>query len=135
MRTLASPRFGALFAATILAGVAPVLAGPADYRFEAVSPVVRNGAGSELAVRLVHIPSGRAVDNAVLFRTRLDMSPDDMGDMVAVLKPVAPDTAAPATAYRFKADLSMAGRWALKVMAKVPGEHDTVQGTVIFTAN
>jgi hypothetical protein len=36
--------------------------------------------------------------------------------------------------YRFKADLTMAGGWALKVMAKVPGEAETVQGTVVFRA-
>ena len=28
----------------------------------------------------------------------------------------------------------MAGGWAFKVMAKVPGESETVQGTVVFQA-
>jgi hypothetical protein len=32
------------------------------------------------------------------------------------------------------ADLTMAGRWALKLMAKVPGESETIEGTVIFKA-
>ncbi len=36
--------------------------------------------------------------------------------------------------YKFKADLSMAGGWALKLMAKVPAESETVEGTVIFQA-
>jgi hypothetical protein len=35
---------------------------------------------------------------------------------------------------RFNAELSMAGRWALKFMAKVPGEKDTITGTVILEA-
>jgi len=34
--------------------------------------------------------------------------------------------------YKFRADFSMAGDWAFKLMAKVPGEKDTVQGTVVF---
>jgi YtkA-like len=128
-------RAGACAAVSMLAGGGAASAGGGDYRFEAVSPTVHNGAGSELAVRIVHIPTGRVIGDAVLFRTRLDMSPDDMADMVAPLKPIPADTASAAAAYRFKADLSMAGRWAFKVMAKVPGERDTVQGTVIFTAD
>ena len=36
--------------------------------------------------------------------------------------------------YRFKADLTMAGGWAFRVMAKVPGEKDTVEGVVVFQA-
>ena len=81
-------------------------AGKDDYTFEPVSTEVRNGAGSELAVRLVHKPTGKPVEGAVLFRTRLDMSPDSMGEMTANFK----------------------------IMAKVPGEADTVQGTVVFQA-
>ena len=34
--------------------------------------------------------------------------------------------------YRFKADFTMAGGWALKVQAKVQGEPETVEGAVIF---
>jgi YtkA-like len=82
-------------------------------------------------VRLVHKPSGKPVTGAVLFRTRLDMSPDSMGEMTA--KHVAMPTSEPGV-YRFKADLTMAGGWAFKVMAKVPGESETVQGTVVFQA-
>jgi hypothetical protein len=36
--------------------------------------------------------------------------------------------------YRFKADFTMAGRWALKLQAKVPGEPGTVEGTVVLNA-
>ena len=68
---------------------------------------------------------------AVLFRTRLDMSPDNMADMATS---IAPDGSSEPGVYRFKADLSMAGSWALKLMAKVPGESETVQGTVIVKA-
>ena len=36
--------------------------------------------------------------------------------------------------YRFNADLTMAGGWALKLMAKVQGEPETIEGTVVFKA-
>jgi hypothetical protein len=107
------------------------LAGKSDYVFEPVAVEVKNGGGSELAVRLVHKPSGKRVEGAVIFRTRLDMSPDAMGEMTAKH---APQPAKEPGVYRFNADLTMAGRWALKLMAKVPGENETIEGTVIFKA-
>ena len=115
----------------LMLAAAPSYAGKDDYAFEPVSAQVRPGAGSDLAVRLVHKPTGKPVEGAVLFRTRLDMSPDSMGEMTA--KHAASPSAEPGV-YRFKADLTMAGGWAFKIMAKVPGEADTVQGTVVFQA-
>jgi len=108
-----------------------VVAGAADYGFEPVTADVKNGAGSEIAVRLVHKPSGKPVSGAVLFRTRLDMAPDNMADMTA--KHAAMPSTEPGV-YRFKADLSMAGGWAFRIMAKVPGEAETVEGTVVLKA-
>jgi YtkA-like protein len=123
-------------ALAVLAGLSmfaahPALAGPNDYAFEAVKVDVKNGPGSELAVRITHKPTGKPVEGVVLFRTRLDMSPDSMGEMTA--KHVAQSSAEPGI-YKFRADLTMAGGWAFKVMAKVPGESETVQGTVVFKA-
>ena len=120
----------ALGLATIISTSA-ALAGAADYEFQPVAADVKNGAGSELAVRLVHKPTGKPVVGALLIRTRLDMSPDKMDEMTAK------HTAMPGTepgVYRFTADLTMAGGWALKLQAKVPGEAETVQGTVVFKA-
>lgn len=121
----------ALLGSVLLGGAPHAIAGSADYVLEPVNVAVKNGAGSELAIRLIHKPSGKPVAGAVLFRTRLDMSPDSMGEMTA--KHVAMPTSEPGV-YRFKADLTMAGGWAFKVMAKVPGESETVQGTVVFQA-
>lgn len=121
----------ALLASALFSGAPHAFAGSADYLLEPVNVAVKNGAGSELAVRLVHKPSGKPVSGAVLFRTRLDMSPDSMGEMTA--KHVAMPASEPGI-YKFKADLTMAGGWAFKVMAKVPGEPETVQGTVVFQA-
>ena len=122
--------FAALGLATIVSASA-ALAAAADYEFQPVAVDVKNGAGSELAVRLVHKPTGKPVDGALLIRTRLDMSPDSMGEMTA--KHTAMPGSEPGV-YRFKADLTMAGGWAFKLQAKVPGESETVQGTVVFKA-
>lgn len=123
--------------ATVLLGLAltaagiPAFAASTDYEFKPVNAVVKNGAGSSLGVKLVHKATGKPVEGAVLFRTRLDMSPDSMGEMTA--KVVAAPSKEPGV-YAFKADLTMAGRWAFKIQAKVPGEAETVEGTVIFEA-
>ena len=121
----------ALAGLTTIAASTHGYAGAADYAFEPVSVDVKNGAGSELAIKLVHKPTGKAVSGAVLFRTRLDMAPDNMADMTA--KHEATPSSEPGV-YSFKADLTMAGGWAFRIMAKVPGEPETVQGTVVFKA-
>ena len=118
----------ACFAAFNVTGA---LAGSKDFEFQPVAVEVKNGDGAELAVRLINKVTGKPVDGAVLFRTRLDMAPNAMAEMEA--KHVAQTSTEPGV-YRFKADLTMAGLWGLKIMAKVPGEPDTVEGTVVFKA-
>lgn len=127
-------RFGVLAALTGLAAITlaqPVLAAAKDFEFQPVAVAVKNGAGAELAVRLVDKRTGKPVAGAVIFRTRLDMSPDSMGEMTAKHEPLA---AAEPGVYRFKAHLTMAGGWAFKLQAKVQGEPETVEGTVVFQA-
>ena len=102
-----------------------------DYEFQPLTQTVKSGAGSELAVRLVDKRTSTPVSGAVVFRTRLDMSPDGMGEREAKHESLASGEAG---IYRFKADLTMAGRWALKLQAKVPGEAETIEGSVIFQA-
>lgn len=121
----------AMIGLAIISFVPIARAATSDYAFEPVAVAVRNGPGSELAVRLVHKPTGKPVPGAVVFRTRLDMSPDKMEAMTAKHEPL---TSTEPGVYRFKADLTMAGGWAFKLMAKVPGEIETVQGAVVFEA-
>lgn len=118
-----------------LAGVclvgAAAYAAAADYTFRPVTPEVKTGAGSEIAVRLIHAGTEKLIAGAVVFRTRLDMSPENMAEhtgAVQALPPTEPGI------YRFKAELSMPGKWALHIQAKVPGEPETVEGTVVFKA-
>jgi hypothetical protein len=124
-KSLAAAGFLVLFA------VAAAHAAATDYEFQPVTPTVKNGNGSELAVRLIDKRTGKPVTGAVVFRTRLDMSPDSMGEMEAKHGPLASTDPG---VYRFKADLTMAGGWALKLQAKVPGETETVEGSVVFQA-
>ncbi|HEX2842173.1 FixH family protein [Hyphomicrobium sp.] len=120
----------------VLAGLAvftthAALAAATDYEFQPVSVEIKNDAGSELGVRLVDKRTGKAVPGAVIFRTQLDMSPDGMGEMLAKHEALPPGEPG---VYRYKADITMAGDWAFKLQAKVPGEAETVEGSVVFTA-
>ncbi len=117
----------------LLAGMpsAPAWAGAVDYVFEPVAKEVRNGPGADIAVRLIHKPSGKPVEGAIIFRTRLDMSPDSMESMSTTVEALSESEPG---LYKFRANFTMAGGWALKLQAKVQGEPETVQGTVVFTA-
>lgn len=124
-------RFAVAIGVVALAFASSAFAGAKDYEFQPIAAAVKNGAGSELAVRLINKLTGKPVEGAVLFRTRLDMSPDSMGEMTA--KHTAMPGSEPGV-YRYKADFTMVGGWAFKVQAKVPGEAETIEGTVVFTA-
>ena len=128
-----SARSVVLAAAMALTPVAGALAaGAQDYEFRLVTAEVRQGAGAVLAVRLVHKPSGRAVPDGVIYATRLDMSPESMPTMAVPVTPV-PGADEPGV-YRFRADLVMAGGWALTLAAKVQGEEGTVQNRLVLRA-
>lgn len=130
MRTLIRNAL-ALAGLTLLSAFTPVHAGSGDFEFQPVAVDVTSGAATELAVRLVDKRTGKPVPGAVIFRTQLDMSPSGMDEMLATHEPL------PATEpgiYRFKADLTMAGGWAFKLQAKVPGEAETIEGTIVFKA-
>lgn len=114
------------------AATGPAYAAAADYTFTAVSERVDAGDGAVIAVRLTDEKTGKPVENAVIFQTSVDMGPDGMGGMTA---PVTPLGQSEPGVYRFKTDLSMAGRWALHLAAKVPGEQETVRGTVVVAAD
>jgi YtkA-like protein len=125
--------FGAfLLGATLtITGANPVLAAAQDYVFEAVQSKVQESANAIISVRLINKVSRKPVADAVILQTRLDMSPDNMADMTTKVTPLAPGEPG---VHRFQADLSMGGRWALKLAAKVPGEQETVRGEVVVTA-
>jgi hypothetical protein len=80
---------------------------------------------------LDHKPDGKPVPDAVIFATRLDMSPDGMQEMTTKIAPM------PSTepgVYKFKATVSMAGGWQLSLGAKVQGETGTVESKLVIKA-
>jgi len=125
-----------LFVATIAFAAAVGLSGAAfaaanDYAFEPIKAEVKKGDDAIVSVRLKHKPTGKPVTDAVIVQTRIDMSPDAMGEMASPL------TAVPSNepgVYSFKTDLSMQGRWLLSIAAKVQGEPETVVGKITFRA-
>ena len=102
-----------------------------DYEFQLVDQNIQAGPDKVVTVRLMNKKSGKAVSDAVIFATRLDMAPDGMQEMVTKVTPM-PGTE-PGT-YRFKANFSMAGRWQLSLGAKVQGETGTVENKFVITA-
>jgi hypothetical protein len=107
------------------------VAGSNDYNFEPVPAEVKKGNGVTITVRLVHTPSGKAVPDAVIYASRIDMSPEGMATMAAPLSPVAGGEPG---SYSFKTDLVMAGQWLLSLSARVQGEPEVVQGKITFKA-
>jgi hypothetical protein len=103
-----------------------------NYEFQLVQPTIQAGSDRIVTVRLVDKTTGKAVADAVIFATRLDMAPDGMQEMVTKVTPM-PGTE-PGT-YRFKANFSMAGRWQLSLGAKVQGETGTVENKLVVTAD
>lgn len=113
------------------ANVSPVLADVKDYEFQLVQTEVKKGDGAVVSVRLVNKKTGKTVPDAVIFAKRIDMAPDAMKEMVAPLE------ALPSTepgVYRFKTNLSMAGRWQLSLGAKVQGESGSVESKLVLKA-
>jgi YtkA-like len=112
----------------------PVAAGFAaanDYAFEPVQAELKKGDDVVVALRLMHKPTGKAVPDAVIIRTRIDMAPDGMAEMASQVTVVP--SSEPGT-YAFKTDLPMAGRYLFSIAAKVQGERETVLGKVILKA-
>jgi hypothetical protein len=133
MKTLHFAR--AVQAALIVAAIGgtskTALADIRDYRFELVDQTIKAGPDKVITVRLMNGKTGKAVPDAVIFATRLDMTPDGMQEMVTRIVPV--QGTEPGT-YKFKATLSMAGRWQLSLGAKVQGESGTVDNKLVVTA-
>jgi hypothetical protein len=124
-----------LFAGIVFAGAVNLpghaFAGANDYVFEPVKAELKKGDDVVVSVRLKHKPTGKPVTDAVIVQTRIDMSPDAMGEMASPLTPVPSNEPG---VYSFKTDLSMQGRWLLSIAAKVQGEPETVVGKITFRA-
>ena len=122
----------ALVAATTLTAFAttPSRADVKDYEFQLVQNEAKKGEAT-IAVRLLNKKTGKTVPDAVISAKRIDMAPDGMAEMATRVDQM------PSTepgVYRFKANLSMEGRWQLSLGAKVQGETGTVQSKLVLKA-
>ncbi|MGX1097392.1 FixH family protein [Amorphus sp. MBR-141] len=121
----------ALAAALSVAALSTARADITDYEFRLVQTDVKQGNGAIVTVRLVDKRSGKAVPDAVIFATRIDMAPDGMETMAA------PIEALPSTepgVYRFKTKMMMAGGWRLSLGAKIQGETGTIENKLALKA-
>jgi hypothetical protein len=119
----------AIAAASSFSAVA--MAGANDYVFEPVKAEMKKGDDVIVSVRLKNKATGKPVTDAVIIQSRIDMSPDGMGEMTSQITPM------PSTepgVYSFKTDLPMAGRYLLSLGTKVQGEPETVVGKVTLRA-
>ena len=103
-----------------------------DYEFQLVDQTLKAGPDKTIAVRLVNKTTGKPVPDAVIFASRLDMTPDGMQEMATKLTPMS--GAEPGT-YRFKANVSMAGHWQLSLGAKLQGETGTLENKLVIQAD
>jgi hypothetical protein len=120
----------AVAAAVTLWGSAPAFAEVKDYEFQLVQPEAKKGEAT-IAVRLLNKKTGKTVPDAVIAAKRIDMAPDGMAEMATKIEQLA--STEPGV-YRFKANLSMEGRWQLSLGAKVQGETGTVESKLVIKA-
>jgi hypothetical protein len=123
---------GLLLVAGLLGFAAPFPASgaPADYRFEATQPRIKMEDNARVVVRLVHVPTGKLIPDAIIFQTHLEMAMQGAAPMRAK---ASQPKATGGGLYALQAPLNMEGQWTLHLSAKVQGEKDTVAGAVTFT--
>jgi hypothetical protein len=102
-----------------------------DYKFELVDQAIQTGPDKVIVVKLINTKTGKPVPEAVIFATRLDMTPDGMQEMATKIVQIP---GAEGGTYKFKAAFSMPGRWQLSLGAKVQGETGTIENKLVITA-
>ena len=122
---------GAAFLAGSLLAAGYGSGAPNDYRFELLQAQPAGPGKTNVTVRLMHMPDSKPVAGAVLFETKSDMGPAGMAEMPGKVSALPADQPG---LYRFQIETGMAGKWALNLAAKVPGELETVRGSVTFEA-
>jgi hypothetical protein len=122
---------GMLLVLLVVGVTRPALADIKDYEFQLVQSEVKQGNGVNVEVRLLNNKTKKPVSDAVIFAKRIDMAPDGMATMASPIELLPSPSPG---VYRFKTDLTMAGRWQLSLSAKVQGESGTVEKKLILTA-
>jgi hypothetical protein len=133
MKTFKLPRAvrAALIGIAVIGSAGIAQADIKDYEFKLVEPAVAVGKDKIVTVQLVNKTTGKAVPDAVIFATRLDMTPEGMPEMATR---IAREPGGEPGSYRFKAAFGMEGKWLLSLGAKVQGETGTVESKLVITA-
>ena len=100
------------------------------YRWQAITAEVAAAPAQQFSIRLIG-PQGAVVEGVEIVDARLDMSPEGMAAMGT---PLTPEGFGEAGVFNYRADFTMAGRWALHLTTKIPGQSDPIDGEVIVTA-
>ncbi|MDX9861235.1 MAG: FixH family protein [Rhodospirillales bacterium] len=121
--------FGTLGLGLLIAMIAagPARAGANDYRFEPAISHLSASPNASIRVRLIHVPTGKPVADAILLPARLEMPMAGTAPMIAKATPKGGDGKG---IYELVADLQMSGTWTLKLSAKAQGETETITGAV-----
>lgn len=130
-QTTFNARTALLAGAMLFSTATASFAGAQGYEFQAVQTEIKQGPAATVSVRLIDKRTGKAVPDAVIFTTRMDMAPDGMEMMTTT---VDPTTSAEPGVYAFTTNLSMEGGWRFQIAAKVQGEPETVKGEVVLKA-
>ncbi len=109
----------------------PAFADIKDYEFQLTQKELKQGDGVVVTVRLIDKRTGKAVPDAVIFASRIDMEPDGMATMASKLEPMP--TTEPGS-YTFRTNLIMEGGWRLSLGAKVQGEDGTLESRLVLKA-
>ena len=108
MKSNPSFRAAMLALAFVIAVPPAVQAGPEDYEFQLLESEIQQGDDATVAVKLVDRRTGKAVKNAVIFATRMDMAPDAMEAMTSPVEAMPSDEPG---VHLFRTNLTMAGGW------------------------
>jgi hypothetical protein len=130
----------AIFLVLIITVVGCATAPSQDYRFDVVQQPVKVSRNADIAVRLVHLPSSEPVKDAVISKSELEMPMLQSGYKINLSGLSLSDVdvnylgSDRQGTYRFRGNVSMPGTWTLKIWAQVPGEAESIRGTVRFQA-
>lgn len=131
MKTISKHNVLALTVLGCLITAGSAFADASDYEFQLLENQIKQSDSAIVAVRLVDKRSGNIVPDAMVVATRMDMAPDGMEMMATTVEPSPSEDPG---IYRFKTNLSAAGRWRFSVAAKVEGEPQVVTGALILRA-
>ena len=104
---------------------------PPPYVFVTANTEVETGHDVVVEVRLWNTAADAYVNDAMITAVSLTMAPDGMNDITS---DVTPQPSTEVGAFRFSATFRAAGRWELALAARIPGERNTVMGSVVIRA-